>query len=243
MRCRRGHMLWTVAAGAVAAFALSPALAAVAGLVGGNGSGAQSAVSLSELGRIGSFTPANPDPHLAESYAKAALQSNRAFRFTPASGSVSGSRSMTIAVRAIGKPLLTDRGLPAMGITPMAYNLGVARGWQKFALPDTVGKQELPPVAVETGIGNKAMEGFSLTSRKKFSTSLRLDNERPIAANPQTLAGEEAISVDVAGSYSLTRNLDLKAGVRYRGPMSRLAPLTDDRQDSQAVYIGTAFKF
>jgi hypothetical protein len=49
--------------------------------------------------------------------------------------------------------------------------------------------------------------------------------------------------VDLAGSYSLTRNLDLKAGVRYRGPMDRLAPLTDDRQDSQAVYIGTAFKF
>lgn len=240
MRSRRGHLLWTAAAGAVAAFALSPAIGAVADLVAPD---TKPAVSLSELGRIGSFTPANPDPRLAASFAKAALQSNHSFRFTPASGSVSGSRSMTIAVRAIGKPILTDRGLPAMAITPVAYNLGVARGWQKFALPDTVGKMELPPVAVETGVGNQAMDGFSLTGRKKFSTSVRLDSERPLATTPQTLAGEEAISVDVAGSYSLTRNLDLKAGVRYRGPMNRLAPLTDERQDSQAVYIGTAFKF
>jgi hypothetical protein len=241
MRARRGYMLWTAAAGAVAAFALSPAIGAVAGLV--SAPDAKPGVSLSELGRIGSFTPANPDPRLAESYAKAALQSNRSFRFTPASGSVSGTRSMTIAVRAIGRPMLTAGGLPAMAITPVAYNLGVARGWKKFALPDTVGKLELPPVAVETGTNSQSVDGFSLTGRKKFSTSVRLDSERPIATSPQTLAGEEAISVDVAGSYSLTRNLDLKAGVRYRGPMNRLAPLTDDRQDSQAVYIGTAFKF
>lgn len=240
MRYRRGHMLLTAAAAAAAALALSPAIGAMADLVKAP-EGARP-VSLSAIGRIGSFTPANLDPKLAASYAKAALQSG-SFRFTPASGSVSGDRSVTIAVRAIGRPILTDRGLPAMSITPVAYNLGLARGWKKFALPDTVGKMELPPVPVETSASGQGMDGFSLTGRKKFSTSVRLDSERPIATSPQTLAGEEAISVDVAGSYSLTRNLDLKAGVRYRGPVNRLAPLTDDRQDSQAVYIGTAFKF
>src|SRR3546814_10292299 len=56
------------------------------------------------------------------------------------------------------------------------------------------------------------------------------DSERPLATSPQTLAGEEAISVDVAGSYLLTRNIALKAGVRYHGPANRLAPLTDERQ-------------
>lgn len=242
MRLQRGHMLWSAAAVAVAAFALSPAIGAVADFV--RAGDAPRAVSLSALGGIGSFTPANSDPRLAASYAKATLQSHRSFRFTPTSGSTSGSRSITIAVRALGNPALSDRGgLSVMSITPVAYNLGVARGWKKFALPDSVGRLELPPVAIETGTSAQGADSFSLTGRKKFSTSVRLDSERPIATTPQTLAGEEAISVDLAGSYSLTRNLDLKAGLRYRGPMNRLAPLTDDRQDSQAVYVGTAFKF
>ena len=46
------------------------------------------------------------------------------------------------------------------------------------------------------------------------------------------------------GSYSLTRNLDVTAGVRYeRSERERLPRLTDDRRDSQAVYVGTAFRF
>ncbi|MCF8707259.1 hypothetical protein [Rhizorhapis sp. SPR117] len=243
MRTRRGYVLWTGAAFAVAALALSPAIGAVADLV--TGSGESHSVSLSRLGSIGSFTPANPDPRLAATYAKASLQSNHSFRFTPTSGSMSGSRSVTIAVRAGVFSALSDRGLSTtMSITPVSYNLGVARGWKKFALPDSVGRAEIPPVAIETSASSsQAADSFSLTGKKKFSTSVQLDSERPIATSPQTLAGTEAISVDVAGSYSLTRNLDLKAGVRYRGSANRLAPLTDDRQDSQAVYIGTAFKF
>ena len=241
MRLGRGHMLWSGAAFAVAALALSPALGAVASLV--RPPAEAPTVSLRKLGGIGSFTPTNSDPRLAASYAKAALNSGHSFRFTPTSGSMSGTRSVTIAVRANGS--LQDRGIPSiLSITPLAYNLGVSRGWRKFALPDSVGKLELPPVAVETGASKiDGADGFSLSAKRKFSTSVQMDSERPIATAPQTLAGEAAISVDLAGSYSLTRNLDLKAGVRYRGPMNRLAPLTDERQDSQAVYIGTAFKF
>src|SRR3546814_10001005 len=52
------------------------------------------------LGSIGSFTPANADPRLAASYAKAVSQSNHTFRFTPTSCSMSGSRSVTVAVRS-----------------------------------------------------------------------------------------------------------------------------------------------
>src|SRR3546814_5940064 len=89
----------------------------------------------------------------------------------------------------------------------------MARGWKKFALPETVGRAELPPVAVETmGSGLDNAANFSLPGKKKFSTSVQFDSERPLATSPQTLAGEEAISVDVAGSYLLTRNIALKAG-------------------------------
>src|SRR3546814_4041779 len=81
----------------------------------------------------------------------------------------------------------------------------MARGWKKFALPETVGRAELPPVAVETmGSGLDNADNFSLPGKKKFSTNVQFDSARPLATPPQTLAGEEAISVDVAGSYLLT---------------------------------------
>ena len=39
------------------------------------------------------------------------------------------------------------------------------------------------------------------------------------------------------------RNLDLTAGLRYKSERERLARFNDDRRDSQAVYVGTAFRF
>ncbi|MFC3213373.1 hypothetical protein [Novosphingobium panipatense] len=41
----------------------------------------------------------------------------------------------------------------------------------------------------------------------------------------------------------MTENLDVTAGVRYSQDRERLVPLTDGKQDSQAVYVGTQFKF
>src|SRR3546814_20837376 len=123
MRLRRGYVLWSGTALAVAAFALSPAIGAVADLV--SGSRDSQGVSLRDLGSIGSFTPANADPRLAASYAKAVSQSNHTFRFTPTSGSMSGSRSVTVAVRASGIKDISDRsGTALMALTPVTYNLG-----------------------------------------------------------------------------------------------------------------------
>ena len=50
-------------------------------------------------------------------------------------------------------------------------------------------------------------------------------------------------SLDVGGSYSLSRHVALTGGVRYNVERDRLSALQDDRRDSQAVYVGTAFKF
>jgi hypothetical protein len=52
-----------------------------------------------------------------------------------------------------------------------------------------------------------------------------------------------AIRSEVGGSYRLTGNLDVTGGVRYRVQHDRLQPLADERRDSQAVYVGTAFRF
>ena len=50
-------------------------------------------------------------------------------------------------------------------------------------------------------------------------------------------------SLDVGGSYSLSRRVALTGGVRYNVEKDRLSALTDQRRDSQAVYVGTAVKF
>ncbi len=66
--------------------------------------------------------------------------------------------------------------------------------------------------------------------------------DRAIEGSPRAIADMPSYSVDLGGSYSLTRNLDVTAGVRYRTDRERLARL-DERRDSQGVYVGTAFRF
>ena len=50
-------------------------------------------------------------------------------------------------------------------------------------------------------------------------------------------------SLDVGGAYSLSRRIALTGGVRYNVERDRNAGVNDNRRDSQAVYVGTAFKF
>jgi hypothetical protein len=240
MVVRRAH-IWAALAASAAVIALSPATSGVTSMVKLR---SERPVSLSNLGSITSFTPAIKDDRLAAAYARAALTGgNKSFRFTPTSGSMSGRRSVTVLVRAEGQQedVVQQRALPTLSITPVAFNLGNNRGWRKFALPDSVGKRELDPVPVAIAAPAK---GFALEQKKtRFSTNVLLDAERDVGTTPQTLAGEKTYSVNLASSYALTRNLDVTAGVRYRGPNNRLAPMTDERQDSQAVYLGTVFKF
>ena len=56
--------------------------------------------------------------------------------------------------------------------------------------------------------------------------------------------GIAAYKWDVGESYRLTRNLDVSAGVRYSQQHDRLTTINDrGQQDSQAVYVGTQFRF
>ncbi len=50
-------------------------------------------------------------------------------------------------------------------------------------------------------------------------------------------------SLDVRGSYELSKRIAVTGGVRYQVERDRLTALQDERRDSQAVYVGTAFKF
>lgn len=241
MRWGWGHTAWTGAALAAASLTLSPAFSAVSDLVKLR---ANHPVSLGKLGSIGSFTPATSDSRLADAYARiVARGGGRQFRFTPTNGSISGSRSITFAVRTdAGLRTLPERPA-ATGVTiaPVAYNLGFARGLSRFTLSEDVGRKPLEPITTEIGRAG----GFSLPAGKqRLTTNVQVDTGRGAGAAPATLAsGDKPYSLDVASSYRLTRNLDVMAGVRYKAQASRLAPLTDEQQDSQAVYVGTIFKF
>jgi hypothetical protein len=236
---------WMMATVAVACLAVSPAIGA-----GDLSFKQRRAASVPQRSGIGTFTPAAADPRLAAAFARSGLAST-GFRFTPASSKTRPTGVVKVAVRARSSVtrLMNDRPAPqalasaaptpAVTIAPVAYNLGVAVGWKRFALSGDVMKSD-------TGVLPGGREGAALGvsySGKKWSTRLQVEADRPIGNTPRSISGGESIALDVGGSYSLSRNMDVTAGVRYKSERDRLQPLVDNRRDSQAVYIGTAFKF
>jgi hypothetical protein len=225
---------------AVLAVALSPAIGA-----SNNQSVEKPRVSLGAGGGLGLFTPAETDPRLSALLARSGISSS-GMRFTPASASVRLNRSVTVAVRArtTGSSIGGDRvalvNAPATSIAPIAYNLGVAVGWKRFALSGDVEKVDLGTLG-----GREVVDVGVSYSIRKFTTRVAIGTDHPTPNTPKALAGDTGVSVGMSGSYSLTRNIDLTAGVRYRASArDRLEPVaTDNRRDSQAVYVGTAFKF
>lgn len=196
---------------------------------------------------IGSFTPAAADPRLAAVFARGGLD-DTSFRFTPADSRRGGSHAVTVAVRArtTRNTLTTERvGAVTMptqtvSLAPIAYNLGVAVGWKRFALSSDVARVDMAGLP-----GSRESTDVSLSyTGKKFSGRVKATADRPLAGTPKLTEDAPAYALDVAGSYSLTRNLDVTAGVRYKSERDRLERTKDDaRLDSQAVYIGTAFRF
>ena len=202
-------------------------------------------VSLSARGGLGSFTPASTDPKLAALLARSGIAYS-GMRFTPASASVRLNRSVTVAVRAqsANRAIGGDRSAlvdaPATNIVPVAYNLGVALGWKRFAFSGDVEKVDLGT------LGGRESVDLGVSYRvKNFTTRVAVGADHSTAGTPKALAGDTGKSVGMSGSYAITRNLDLTAGVKFRAAdRDRLGPVaTDNRRDSQAVYIGTAFKF
>ena len=200
------------------------------------------------VGDIGSFTPAAADPRLAAVFARSGLDTS-SFRFTPTESRRSGNRAVTVAVRARSTRTalaagragpIADTTASSVSIAPIAYNLGVAVGWRRFALSGDVSKVDLAGMpgsreAVDVGVSY---------SGQRFVGRVKAAADRPLPGAPKLVEEAPAYSLDVGGSYRLTRNLDVTAGVRYKAERDyRLQPAPDDRRDSQAVYIGTAFRF
>jgi len=193
---------------------------------------------------LGAFTPAAADPKLAAILARSGLPDN-GFRFTPAESRRGSGRAVTVAVRARStRALQTASRLPgaaapSVSLAPIAYNLGVSVGWKRFAVSGDVAHVDL---ITQPGGREHADVGVSYTG-KRVSGRLQAASDRPLADTPVLIGDKPSYSVDLGGSYSLTRNLDVTAGVRYKSERDRLPKITDNRRDSQAVYVGTAFRF
>ncbi len=205
----------------------------------------ETGVSLSALGSIGSFTPVTSDSRLSRAYADARISGGqRSFRFTPTVGSMGANRSITIVVRAPasrtgGAAATRSVATPSLGLGSVSYNLRTARGLERFAAEAT-GSRDADPIMPQ---GLELPRGFTIEKPKRLSTDVELEGVAAGNGSPRTLVGGKGYAIDVTGSYALTRNLDVTAGVRYNGRQQRLNPLTDQAQDDQAVYVGTTFKF
>ncbi len=234
----RSKLARLVTAFAAAGMVLAPAIAA-----------AQSkkrppAVAVS-FDPVATFTPATADPRLAAAFAGRGNALSD-FKFTPAPAKGRPSQ-VRVAIRARadtpGKARVADAALPSSvnALTPASYNLGVAVGWRRFAVAGDVAKSKESIPAL--GGRESAALGVSYSVNKRLTGRVAVGADRGDGRALTPLRKADNYSLDVGGAYSLTRNIAVTGGVRYRVEHERLSALNDDRRDSQAVYVGTAFKF
>jgi hypothetical protein len=235
MRMSRGNAILAGAAFAAASLSLVPALAASPASLKKR----LASVSLMAPGNIGSFTPAAANPRVAAAFARSGFGTG-GFRFTPSSAPGS-RRAVTVAVRARANTKAeAERSavVSSPSIAPTAYNLGVSVGWKQFALSGDLAK-------VDPGVmpgGREAVDLGVSYSGRQWSTKLQVAADRSLGDQPRLIGNDQSYSVDFGGSYALTRNVEVTGGLRYRSQRDRIEKI-DDRRDSQAVYIGTAFRF
>ena len=236
-RSKGGKLL---AALVVAGMALPPAFAAGAS----DSKRRPPAIALS-LDNISAFTPAMADPRLAAAFAGRAPSATD-FKFTPAASKGRPSQ-LRVAIRArttasgrVARAADVAAASSVGALTPASYNLGVAVGWRRFAVSGDVAKVKEATPAL--GGREGAVVGVSY-SLKRFTGRVAVGADRSDGRQAAALADTRNYSLDVGGAYSITRNIAVTGGVRYKVETDRLATLADQRRDSQAVYVGTAFKF
>jgi hypothetical protein len=193
----------------------------------------------------GSFTPAVADPRLAAALARSGNTTARS-RFTPAVTAAERRSPVQVAVRArAATPAAAGRvqtasATPVTAITPASYNLGASVGWRRFALSGDIAESR---DGVISGSRASAQVGMSYQANQRITARVQASAEQA-DGRQRIVADDEAYAVDVGGSYSIARNVDVTGGVRYRIAHDRIEPLAaDQRRDSQSVYVGTSFRF
>lgn len=214
------------------------------------------------------FTPASVDPQLARFIAERSGTS-RLKRFTPAGVDARSSRTVTVAVRvnaeearaiqvrsaiAAAQDGVSDSA-PGVRIASTRYNLGLSRGYQNFAQSAV---QPSGQVAGRSAVLSKSLSDAAIpnlaefrpsrgTAREETRFAARIADETTSGTAAGVAPRRDSVdeqALDIAGSYRLTRNLDVTAGLRYSQERDRAVPLQKSgEKDNQAVYIGTQFRF
>lgn len=192
----------------------------------------------------GGFTPAQVDPRLAAALASRPALANE-FGFTPAA-----AKRRPNQVRIAIRTQLPARAVKAsevaslpisdgVALAPASYNLGVAVGWKRFALTGDVAKAKAAVPALGATEGAVVGVNYNL---KRFTGRVAASADRT-DRNVPALTTRDSYALDVGGAYNLSSRLALTGGVRYKIEREKIATFSDQRLDSQSVYVGTALKF
>lgn len=210
--------------------------------------------AIRDLPSFAMFTPASADPELAKRVAERSRL--KGMRFTPAGSAIKRDRTVTVAVRFDQEAARAVNVRQALEINYGAnselrdqvvtrYDLGATRGYQSFkrsegatSLSGTVRNIAMPDLAAF-----EPVDPLENRRPNRFQTRIAIEDRQAAGRSPNTLDALSSQTFDLGGAYSITSNLDVTAGVRLSQERDRLSPITDSVQDSQAVYVGTQFRF
>jgi hypothetical protein len=222
-----------------------------------NGGGAVSADSW-----LNTYTAAGVDRKLAAKFnllksgRNLVVVKSRAFPFTPAGINRGAARTMTIATRT-DSPLSANAistrnavrtfdpgAVSIVQLNQTDFSLKAARGWQGFKLPPTARPALKAPVAdITVAAGSFRLEDKVPAKKSRFKTDLKLVQAKETAPSPRGSAAAGEYRFGLESSFSLSRRIDLTAGVRVNSERDRVAPAVDERKDNEAVYVGTKIRF
>ncbi len=208
------------------------------------------------------FTPSGVDSQIAKLHQerfgnKNAIKTNTLFRFTPAGLDKISNRTLTVAARTNETPKAVNirnvltKDVPASGtlaaLQTTKYSLKQDKGWKGFELT------ALPklPVADNAGRLNRISTpsiNYKLKNDKddkpsRFSTSMKIAKPTDATPSPLGNAAGEDYTLNLGGSFSISKRIDLTAGVRYDRQNDIPLSSIDSREDSEAVYVGTKIRF
>jgi hypothetical protein len=258
---RSKYASWTACALACATLAFSPVLfPAFAAKLNGGG-------AVSGDNWLNTYTAAGVDRKLAAKFKLLKSDRNsvavksRAFPFTPAGINRGAARTMTIATRtdsplssnALSSNAISTRNavrtfdpgaVSIVQLNQTDFSLKAARGWQGFKLPPTARPALKAPVAdIAVAAGNFRLDDKVPAKKSRFKTDLKLDQAKEAAPSPRGSAAAGEYRFGLESSFSLSRGIDLTAGVRVNSERDRVAPTVDERKDNEAVYVGTKIRF
>jgi len=206
------------------------------------------------------FTPAGVDSRLAEKFAKrqeaAALRSQSGkFQFTPA-GLSAGKKTLTVAARTVEGNAVSVRqsaSLASMGrgvsrlkktdFRLTSADMSAGKGWKDLGIVKDSRSAVNAPLISDLGKSSFRLDKGPKKKPSRFSTDIAVAKERKMAPSVQGNAAPDDYQLDVGGSFSISRKIDVTAGVRYKSERDQITPSADNQRDSEAVYVGTKIRF